>query len=115
MTGLRNPWRWSFDRLTADLYIGDVGQGRVEEINVIAFAELAGADFGWDDGEWPPGEDVIALATERVVRNASGHMRWARLVPEQTMPIDLVWREDDDSPVLKTFLEVATPAPAAAP
>ena len=69
----------------------------------------------WDDGEWPPGEDVVALATERVARNAPRHMRWARLVPEQTMPIDLVWREDDDSPVLKTFLEVATPAPAGAP
>jgi hypothetical protein len=42
-------------------------------------------------------------------------MRWAKLVPEQYMPIDLVWREDDDSPVLRTFLEVATPAPAPAP
>ena len=62
-----------------------------------------------------PGDDVVALATERVARNAPSHMRWARLVPEQTMPIDLVWREDDDSPVLKTFLEVATPAPAGAP
>ena len=73
------------------------------------------AGFIWDDGEWPPGEDVVALATERVARNAPGHMRWAKLVPEQHMPIDLVWREDDDSPVLKTFLEVATPAPAQVP
>ncbi len=73
------------------------------------------AGFVWDDGEWPPGEDVVALASERVARNAPAHMRWAKLVPEQFMPIDLVWREDDDSPVLKTFLEVAMPAPAAAP
>jgi glucose/arabinose dehydrogenase len=51
MTGLRNPWRWSFDAMTGDIYIGDVGQGAVEEINVISAANAAGADFGWDDCE----------------------------------------------------------------
>jgi glucose/arabinose dehydrogenase len=51
MWGLRNPWRWSFDRVTSDLYIGDVGQGRVEEIDILPFAELAGTDLGWDDCE----------------------------------------------------------------
>jgi hypothetical protein len=62
------------------------------------------AGFIWDDGEWPAGSDVVTLATERVARHAPAHMRYARLVPEQHMPIDLIWREDDDSPVLKTFL-----------
>lgn len=33
--GLRNPWRWAFDRLTGDMWIGDVGAGSVEEINLI--------------------------------------------------------------------------------
>ena len=32
--GLRNPWRYSFDRLTGDLYIADVGQNQYEEVNV---------------------------------------------------------------------------------
>jgi DNA-binding transcriptional LysR family regulator len=70
------------------------------------------AGFVWDDAEWPPGTDVVALATERVARNAPGHMRSAVITPAQHMPIDVIWREDDDSPVLHTFLEIARPAPA---
>ena len=46
--GLRNPWRWSFDRGTGDVYIGDVGQGAVEEISYVPAGELGGKDFGWD-------------------------------------------------------------------
>lgn len=47
--GLRNPWRWSFDRLTGDLYIGDVGQGAREEIDVAlaALGRSPGANYGW--------------------------------------------------------------------
>lgn len=45
--GLRNPWQWSFDRSNGDLYIGDVGQGRWEEINRVPFASAAGANFDW--------------------------------------------------------------------
>ncbi len=47
-SGLRNPWRYSFDRLTGDLYIGDVGQNQWEEINFWAAGDLGGANFGWD-------------------------------------------------------------------
>lgn len=49
MTGLRNPWRFSFDRVTGDLYIADVGQGAYEEINYIAADEIGngGLNFGW--------------------------------------------------------------------
>jgi glucose/arabinose dehydrogenase len=46
--GLRNPWRFSFDRLTGDLWIGDVGQYIVEEIDVVAPGRAAGANFGWN-------------------------------------------------------------------
>jgi hypothetical protein len=44
--GLRNPYRASFDRPTGDLWIGDVGQGRFEEVNRIA-AGTSGQNFGW--------------------------------------------------------------------
>jgi glucose/arabinose dehydrogenase len=48
--GLRNPWRMSFDRLTGDLYIGDVGQSNREEIDVATAATGTGrgANFGWN-------------------------------------------------------------------
>jgi glucose/arabinose dehydrogenase len=51
MYGLRNPWRWSFDRETGDIYIGDVGQEAVEEIDVVTAAAAPGADFGWSECE----------------------------------------------------------------
>jgi glucose/arabinose dehydrogenase len=44
--GLRNPWRCSFDRLTGDLWIGDVGQNAIEEID-FAPAGVGGLNFGW--------------------------------------------------------------------
>jgi glucose/arabinose dehydrogenase len=48
--GLRNPWRFSFDRATGDLYIGDVGQNLWEEVDVSPAAEGAGrgVNFGWN-------------------------------------------------------------------
>ncbi len=46
--GLRNPFRWSFDRATGDLYVGDVGQGTREEITVVSADSPGGANFGWD-------------------------------------------------------------------
>ncbi len=45
--GLRNPWRFSFDRETGDLYIGDVGQNSLEEIDYVSKGAGAGANFGW--------------------------------------------------------------------
>lgn len=45
--GLRNPWRYSFDRLTGDLWVADVGQNRWEEINVLPAGTGAGGNFGW--------------------------------------------------------------------
>jgi len=46
--GLRNPWRISFDKLTGDLYIGDVGQGAWEEIDYLPMGSPGGTNFGWD-------------------------------------------------------------------
>jgi glucose/arabinose dehydrogenase len=46
--GLRNPWRFSFDRKTDRIAIADVGQGSWEEVNFTSPSRLAGANFGWD-------------------------------------------------------------------
>ena len=46
--GLRNPWRFSFDTLTGDLYIADVGEKIWEEVNFIPSGSLGGANFGWN-------------------------------------------------------------------
>ena len=45
--GLRNPWRNSFDRLTGDLYIADVGQGAWEEVDFQPFSSTGGENYGW--------------------------------------------------------------------
>ncbi|MBV7330230.1 PQQ-dependent sugar dehydrogenase [Chloroflexi bacterium TSY] len=46
-TGLRNPWRMSFDRLTGDFWIADVGQNRFEEINFAPASSSGGENYGW--------------------------------------------------------------------
>ena len=60
LMGVRNPWRNSFDRATGDLWIGDVGQGAWEEIDV-ARAGVGGLNLGWNRMEgnhcYPPGTD----------------------------------------------------------
>lgn len=45
--GFRNPWRFAFDPMTGDLYLGDVGQDQVEEIDFV----VAGGDYGWSTME----------------------------------------------------------------
>src|SRR5919106_837175 len=46
--GLRNPWRWSFDRETGDLWIGDVGQSAREEVDFQPASSEGGKNYGWD-------------------------------------------------------------------
>jgi glucose/arabinose dehydrogenase len=45
--GLRNPWRFSFDRATGDLYIADVGDNTREEVDVVGPASTGGENYGW--------------------------------------------------------------------
>jgi glucose/arabinose dehydrogenase len=57
MSGLRNPWRFSFDG--SDLWIGDVGQNAIEEVDLVHASEARGANLGWKQYEgssclWPP-------------------------------------------------------------
>jgi glucose/arabinose dehydrogenase len=54
--GLRNPWRFSFDRETGDLYIGDVGQDRWEEVDFVPAGTDRFLNFGWDVHE---GDEVL--------------------------------------------------------
>jgi glucose/arabinose dehydrogenase len=49
--GLRNPWRFSFDRDTGDLYVGDVGQNRLEEIDFEPRSDQGGRNYGWNTME----------------------------------------------------------------
>lgn len=57
LSGVRNPWRISFDSATGDLWIGDVGQNAIEEINLLPATEEGGrgANLGWDrfEGDRP--------------------------------------------------------------
>jgi hypothetical protein len=46
--GLRNPWRFSFDRSTGDLFIADVGEGTWEEVDFQAAGTMGGRNFGWN-------------------------------------------------------------------
>ena len=46
--GVRNPWRFAFDEPTGDLWVADVGQDRVEEVNWLPPGVQAGANLGWD-------------------------------------------------------------------
>jgi glucose/arabinose dehydrogenase len=59
--GLRNPWRYAFDRETGDLYIADVGQDKWEFVFAVAAGEIDGKNFGWNRTEgfacFPPGDD----------------------------------------------------------
>lgn len=49
--GIRNAWRFGFDSATGDLWIGDVGQDRFEEVTVLRSGEMAGANLGWNEME----------------------------------------------------------------
>ena len=68
--GLRNPWRYSFDPETGDLWLGDVGQGEIEEIDHVPSTLPAGVNFGWRrfegtqrfDDEEPPADPVAPVA-----------------------------------------------------
>ncbi len=68
--GLRNPWRFSFDRSTGDLYIADVGQNQWEEVNFQAADATGVANYGWRpyeadqpySGETPPADMVLPVA-----------------------------------------------------
>jgi glucose/arabinose dehydrogenase len=75
--GLRNPWRFSFDRLTGDLVIGDVGEKTAEEVDYLPHGTGAGSNFGFDvfegDQQMIPGPAPASYVPPVVVhRRTSG-------------------------------------------
>jgi glucose/arabinose dehydrogenase len=77
--GLRNPSRFSFDRLTGDVYIGDVGVDTWEEIDVVPAGSGGGQNFGWSYYEGP------------VVLPSSGRNRYSVTVPLTMPDTEVVW------------------------
>jgi glucose/arabinose dehydrogenase len=75
--GLRNPWRFSFDRRTADLIIGDVGQNTEEEIDFARHGQGAGANYGWSifegDLRYKAGSAPGAIKPVVVARHSDGY------------------------------------------
>ena len=75
--GLRNPWRFSFDRLTDDLMIGDVGQDAEEEIDFARRGHGAGANYGWSifegDLRYKQGSAPGAIKPVLVARHSDGY------------------------------------------
>ena len=66
--GLRNPWRYSFDRKTGDLWIGDVGQGSIEEIDRLSAGTTGLVNFGWDVYEGRQGFEDKALGPGALIQ-----------------------------------------------
>jgi hypothetical protein len=65
--GLRNPWRFSFDRSTGALYIGDVGQGAREEVDVQPPGSAGGENYGWNVMEGSTCYDADTCQTQGLV------------------------------------------------
>jgi glucose/arabinose dehydrogenase len=75
--GLRNPWRFSFDRSTGDLIVGDVGQDMQEEIDFVPAGTGAGANYGWSiwegDRRNKPGTAPHAIPPTLIAKHDSGY------------------------------------------
>jgi glucose/arabinose dehydrogenase len=75
--GLRNPWRFSFDRATGDMVIGDVGQDRWEELDFAPAGTGAGANYGWSvwegDHRFSAGQAPHAVLPVLTAAHSSGY------------------------------------------
>ena len=92
--GLRNPWRYTFDRTTGDLYLADVGQNEYEEVDVAPAGQLRGKNFGWNvreaahclKGNVCPREGFVEPVTEYSHREGcsitGGYVYRGRAIPE---------------------------------
>lgn len=128
--GLRNPWRFSFDDGTGDLWIGDVGQYHVEEIDFLRSAKPAGANFGWNrlegtrpfEGDPPPhdvspifeythGEGGCAVIGGYVYRGAIKELQGAYLYSDLCQGRVRALIEKDGRVVFERGLGLRVPSP----
>ena len=65
--GLRNPWRWSFDKQNGDIWLADVGQNLWEEVNMVPAAERLNKNFGWNCFEGTHTYSGCTIAANNVV------------------------------------------------
>ena len=71
--GLRNPWRFSFDRLNSDVWIGDVGELTQEEIDHVPFSSAAGRNYGWPGCEGTLGDCSGFTAPVMTFEHSAGY------------------------------------------
>ncbi len=90
--GLRNPWRWSFDRATGDIIIGDVGKNTYDEIDYVPAGHPGGMNFGWPITEG----DMVEATGERVTP--------ATAPPNYLGPITVRRQIDGDTAVVGGFV-----------
>ncbi len=96
-SGLRNPWRWGFDALTGDLWIGDVGQNAREEVDFWPAGDNSGPNFGWRcrEGEiayntagCPPASAFI----EPISVHVNSPNEWCSVIGGRVYRGDTFWR-----------------------
>ena len=95
--GLRNPWRWGFDRLTGDLWIGDVGQNAYEEVDFWPAGDNSGGNFGWRCYEGNTAYDVTGCnAQDTYVAPVSVHQQtqqgWCSVIGGRVYRGPTYWR-----------------------
>lgn len=99
--GLRNPWRFSFDRQTGDLWIGDVGQNAQEEINFQAAASTGGQNYGW-----------VTFEGTRCNTNAVDQEDCDALEPSVTFPVHTYPNPTDGRAVMGGYVYRGNAIPA---
>lgn len=95
--GLRNPWRAGFDRLTGDLYIGDVGQNAVEELDFWPAGDNSGPNFGWRCYEGnsaynTSGCQPASAYVAPIAHHAQSQQGWCSIIGGRTYRGPTYWR-----------------------
>ena len=90
--GVRNPWRFSFDRATGDLWVGDVGQDSIEEVDHVAWPWRGLLNFGWDVYEGRASFESKPLGPGQAGRAGGAVQPSARLLDHRRLRLPRVGR-----------------------